>query len=157
MLGFDGDADFGLYQIYAEHPVYGADALVYIGKARDETFARRLRQPEYKWMNDDYAPWEDNASRIRFRTGRVHVTRRDSAPGPAKWNAWIDRAERLLIYAHSPARNCDFVRTPPSEPPFHDLHVLNWGQYGSLLPEVSGARFLADPVWNKLNDDPVGT
>lgn len=34
------DIDFGIYQIYGSHPIYGADVLLYIGKADRQTFSK---------------------------------------------------------------------------------------------------------------------
>lgn len=39
---FDSSKDYGLYQIYGNHPCYGEDALLYIGQANDQTSAKRL-------------------------------------------------------------------------------------------------------------------
>jgi len=157
VLEMGGDTDYGLYQIYNVHPVYG-DTLVYIGKAGDQTFATRFRQSEYRWMGDDHdALWEDNGRRIRIHTGRIHVQQNEDPPGNATWNSWIVRAEHLLIYSHLPAWNASNVRSPPRDSGYHDVHVLNWGQHGRLLPEVSGARFTNDAVFNRLNDVPVGS
>ena len=157
VLQLNGDTDYGLYQVYNVHPVYGADTLVYIGKADELTFAARFGQPDYRWMGDDYAPWEDNGCRIRIHTGRVYVKHNENGPRSDTWSNWIARAEHLLIYAHSPAWNANYVRTPPGHPVYHEVHVLNWGQYGRLLPEVSGARFTNDAMFSRLNDDPVGS
>src|SRR5262245_54679337 len=44
VLSRGGDDDYGLYQIYAHHLVFGAGALVYIGKAQEQTFAVRFAQ-----------------------------------------------------------------------------------------------------------------
>jgi hypothetical protein len=34
----NGKDDYGVYQIYGNHPVYGYGASLYIGKAADQTF-----------------------------------------------------------------------------------------------------------------------
>jgi len=34
--------DYGIYQIYGGHPIYGSGALLYIGKAQLQTFGIRL-------------------------------------------------------------------------------------------------------------------
>jgi hypothetical protein len=39
-----GEDDYGLYQIYAHHLVFGSGALVYIGKAQEQTFGVRIAQ-----------------------------------------------------------------------------------------------------------------
>ena len=41
----NADGDWGIYQIYGDHPVYGSDVLLYIGKAERQTFGARLAQP----------------------------------------------------------------------------------------------------------------
>lgn len=40
----DEYCDFGVYQIYGAHPIYGSDVLLYIGKADQQTFGVRLSQ-----------------------------------------------------------------------------------------------------------------
>jgi hypothetical protein len=34
--------DYGIYQIYGKHPVYGSDVLLYIGKADYQTLGKRI-------------------------------------------------------------------------------------------------------------------
>ena len=150
----DEAADYGVYQIYSAHPVYGADALVYIGKANGETFGSRFRQPDYNWSGERDG-WENNEAGIRIHTGRIHVTERERPPTNRRWETWIDQAEYLLICAHSPAWNAKYVRSLPASPRYDDVHVLNWGQYGRLLPEVSGARLTNGAVFARLKDDPL--
>lgn len=36
--------DYGVYQFYSSHAVYGKNALLYIGKASEQTFAKRIAQ-----------------------------------------------------------------------------------------------------------------
>lgn len=40
----DAQKDYGIYQVYACHPVYGSGSLVYIGMAARQTFGRRIQQ-----------------------------------------------------------------------------------------------------------------
>ena len=155
VLKLNGDSDYGLYQIYSFHPIYGADTLVYIGQANEETFAERFRQPDYGFMSDKNAAWEDNGCRIRIHTGRIHVDKQETALRSTGQKTRITRAERLLIYAHLPAWNSSGIQRPPRDSNFHDVRVLNWGQFGCLVPEVSGARFTIDAVFTRLNDEPV--
>lgn len=163
ILDMDEARDYGLYQIYNTHPVYGNYTLVYIGQAKDETFKGRFGQPDYIWMNDDYAPWENNGCRIRVHTGRIHVQNNENQPSDKMWENWIDLAEHLLIFAHLPAWNSQRVsaRARPKgrvgRINYRDVHVLNWGQYGLLMPEVSGARHTREErsVFCRLNDDPL--
>ena len=40
----DENKDYGVYQIYGRHLVYGSGVLLYIGKASDQTFGKRISQ-----------------------------------------------------------------------------------------------------------------
>jgi hypothetical protein len=92
---FTGEIDYGVYQIYGGHPLYGSNALVYIGKARDQCFGVRIPQEKY---------WQDNrdANRLNVYLGRLAGAH---TPTDDVWGRQIDLAERLLIFAHSPANN----------------------------------------------------
>ena len=46
------DHDYGVYQVYGSHPIYGSDVLLYIGKASQQTFATRLRQEPWLYNQD---------------------------------------------------------------------------------------------------------
>lgn len=155
----DEDHDFGLYQIYGIHPVYGVDTLLYIGLANGNTFGSRFRNADRVFMNDDNAPWEDNGCGIRIHTGRIHRENTVPTPTDHTWGNWITVAERLLIHAHSPTWNSSSIATPPNgnvgRIRYRDVHILNWGQFGLLLPEVSGARY-TEEFFGRLNDDPLG-
>lgn len=61
-------------------------------------------------------------------------------PTDKAWSKRIDLAEKFLIYAHSPAYNSRGLQSIPGKE-FDDVYVLNWGNFGSLLPEVSGNRY----------------
>ena len=55
--------DFGIYQVYGFHPIYGNDVLLYIGQATKQTFAKRLSQEAWEY-NTDY-------KNIKFYAGRL--------------------------------------------------------------------------------------
>lgn len=121
--------DYGIYQIYGSHPIYGHNVLLYIGKARDQTFGVRLRQ-HIKWINNQ------DSSNVRVYTGRI-------ASGDSQdehWDLKIDHAEKLLIYTHQPACNSSNINTLGEIP--EDTHVYNWVDRGMLLPEVSAYRYM---------------
>lgn len=126
-----GRAAYCLYAIYGCHPVYGSDALLYVGKAAWQTFGRRLQQ-EWWW------PFNSDGDEIKVHLGRL--TGEQPAPDDDRWAELIDMAEKLLIYAHSPAMNSSNINNIPKERLTH-VHVLNWGKHRTLLPEVSGHRW----------------
>ena len=43
----DQENSYGLYQIYGTHNISGPNTLLYIGKAADQTFSRRLIQHDW--------------------------------------------------------------------------------------------------------------
>ena len=147
-----GPSDYGIYQFYGTHPVYGADTLVYIGLANENTFGERLPSHHIASIGSE---WEDNTESIRIHTGRLHIIEDETPPNDADWGTLLAQVEYLLVYAHSPAWNAQYVRNPPKDRSYHNLHVLNWGQYGQLLPEVSGARCTNGAVFNRLMNEPL--
>ncbi|ALC92074.1 hypothetical protein AM500_21465 [Bacillus sp. FJAT-18017] len=129
------DSDYGIYQIYGNHPVYGSDVLLYIGKADYQTLGKRISQESWLYNND--------SNNIKIYVGRLAG---DTTPSDDSWSKGIDLAERLLIYAHKPAHNSKSVLTIP-DTDMQNIHILNWGHHRDLLPEVSGLRWT-----NKLGD-----
>lgn len=129
----DDRRDYGVYQVYGRHPVYGLRALLYVGKAAEQTFATRLRQERWDI-------WAASEGDVEIFVGRLSG---GATPDDATWSRQIDVVERLLVLAHTPARNAAGIaglsRERDSE--IKNIHVLNWGHYGSLLPEVSGVRW----------------
>lgn len=125
------DTDFGVYQIYGTHPAYGSDVLIYIGKADMQTFGVRLSQESWGGYNQD-------ALRVLVYVGRLSGY--EGTPTDKEWSRQIALVERFLIFAHWPAGNSSGLNVQFGKE-FHDVHILNWGQYRDLLPEVSGARY----------------
>jgi hypothetical protein len=126
----DDDKDYGLYQIYGAHQLYGNDVLLYIGKAVRQTFGVRIKQEEWEYENDPLG--------YKIYLGRF-ISCATKISGD-EWNRSIDIAEKLLIFAHKPCRNSsnlNFVK----EDDIQDIFVYNWGAYRQLLPEVSGLRW----------------
>lgn len=127
----DEFTDFGVYQIYGTHPVYGSDVLLYIGKADMQTFGVRLSQHSWNFHNQD-------ASRLAAYLGRLSGYK--ITPSDSDWSNQIDFVERLLIYSHWPAGNSSGLNAAFGKE-LYRVHILNWGRYRDLLPEVSGSRY----------------
>jgi hypothetical protein len=136
IASFNGPTDYGIYQVYGAHPVYGTDALLYIGMTEEGNFAARF-------SNHDWCHGNQDAGRLQVYIGRLFG---DATPDNATWCRCIKLAERLLIYTHMPAEN-KLKELGKLEPELWHVQVLNWRRYRSLLPEVSGAR------WSKRFDD----
>lgn len=126
MLKSSGDK--GLYQYYGDHPSYGANVLLYIGKTEEQTFGERLSQ--HDWLR----AWIPNNAEIYV--GRVCS---ETPIDNLTWKSNIDTAERILLFSHSPAMNTQNLNSTGLIG--EDVHVLNWGKRKSLLPEVSVTRW----------------
>jgi hypothetical protein len=121
--------DYGIYQVYGDHPVYGPDTLLYIGKAKDQTYSTRL--------NGHY---DFDASQVaRFSKLYLSYFCKVDDLSEANWGDAIDIVEKAFIKAHFPALNSQHVMgfleadTP-------NILIYNWGERGRLLPEVSTLR-----------------
>ena len=124
--------DFGVYQVYGFHPIYGNDVLLYIGKAAQQTFAKRLSQEAWEFNVDH--------KNITFYVGRLFS---DTQPNSEdEWDNMIDQAERMLIYAHEPARNSSNILNVTKDKAklkeFKNIRIFNYDNYRSLMPEISG-------------------
>lgn len=128
--------DYGIYQIYGVHPVYGTNILLYIGKAEEQTFGIRIRQEHW---DDKY--YTGDHKRVEIYVGRFAGS---TTPQNEKWADLINLSERLLILANSPAYNSKCIDSPSSsldDSKLQNIHILNWGAFRNILPEVSGSRW----------------
>lgn len=126
----DESKDYGIYQIYGCHPVYGSDVLLYIGKAARQTFCSRISQEGWQWNRD--------ADKLEIYAGYLAGS---VTPENEQWCKEIDLAEKLLIYSHAPAYNSQNIKAIPDNKELQDIHILNWGNHRDLMPEVSGERW----------------
>ena len=125
----DNTKDYGIYQIYGGHPIYGSMVLIYIGKADQQTFGTRIAQENW-FVNR-------NAGELKIYVGRLAG---QEQPDGDTWSTEIALAEKLLIYSHTPACNIQFINVASDEE-LEEIHVLNWGSHCSLMAEVSGQRW----------------
>ena len=86
--------DYGIYQIYGKHPIYGSGVLLYIGKADYQTIGKRISQENWYDTND--------SDSLLIYAGRLAGNK---TPNEEIWSQEIDLAEKLLIYVHKPAYN----------------------------------------------------
>ena len=155
VLQLKDKTDYGLYQMVGPN-----NTLLYIGKANAETFSERFKHSDRSVWDFEKKPFMDNTRLMRFLTGRIHAGSGWPSDDPdyVMWERAIDLAERLLIAAHGPSWNKQFASGIPEKKAedFDDCHVLNWGNYGPLLPEVSGVRH-SGAARNRIDDEPLKT
>lgn len=125
-----------LYALYGTHPVYGQNALLYIGMTERGVGIRLFEHSD--WI--EYEPEQINIrvasmGEIESWEGWEEEDRYERAK-----RADVEAAEALLIYAHQPAYN---TRNKESLEKARGVRVFNTGKYGSLLPEIS-YRYYSD-------------
>jgi len=126
--------DKGVYQIYGHHPLYGSDALLYIGKTFD-TFYNRLNNNHLDYYECSVCDTQD----IRIYIGRLVGNKPEN---DEKWQNEINIAEQLLIIAHKPATNTSGIKWWLQDVELQDYLIVNRGNYRSLMPEIYGERYV---------------
>ncbi|MBB6732695.1 hypothetical protein [Cohnella zeiphila] len=128
----DVSKDYGIYQIYGHHPIYGPNVLLYVGLASRQTFGTRIAQEG----------WEQNkdSKNVEVYVGRLCGA---STPSDDEWDRLIKLTEKLLIFSHTPAANQSNIGSIPFAA-LEELHIFNWGNHRSLSAEVSGLRWCTD-------------
>jgi hypothetical protein len=119
-----------LYQIYGAHPVYGHDALLYIGLTNQQV-GQRLKAHTW-WVNELHDPVAVRLASVgEFTTWKQwnrleHYDRADPE--------LVRKIEALLIYVHKPAHN---TQHKASVDLAKGIRIFNSGHFGKLLPELS--------------------
>lgn len=138
---YQSSNDYGIYQIYGHHPVYGNNVLLYIGKADDQTFGKRISQEENWEFNQD----SDN---VEVYIGRLF---NKTQPDDETWSKLIGIAERLLIHTHWPAGNSSHINSiTGNKELFEEIkgyNVINYDQHRSLSGVVSAKHELNEIDW----------
>ncbi|MEL7153180.1 MAG: hypothetical protein AAFN51_05180, partial [Pseudomonadota bacterium] len=99
-----------------------------------QNFSTRINQSD--WLHNP------SGRDVKVRLGRLLMRDKESF-STEKAEGLVNAAEALLIHALSPAKNSSSIRSLRwSE--YGKYHILNWGAYGDLLPEVSGRYYCAD-------------
>lgn len=126
-LQLQSDIDYGLYQYYGDHPVYGQNTLLYLGKAVDQPLGRRLSQ--HNWQLWTPSP-------VQIYVGRLCV---NDSIDVAEARKLLSLAEVILLYSHSPGFNTSNLNSIGHKG--EDVRIMNWGMRKSLFPEVSISRW----------------
>lgn len=113
VLNMRGNADYGVYQIYGYHRIFGEDSLLYIGKT-DRTFGRRFADHK-KWLQEQEGVF-------------IHVGRIVSDYDVYEREQLIKDTEELTIKRHIPPHNSNNIETYNGRL----LKVINTGKYASL-------------------------
>jgi hypothetical protein len=131
--------NFVLYKIYATHPVYGRNVLVYIGMTTRSDIAGRIKEHRH-WLENESDPVNVYFAAIgEFSTWQEAELKEEyDEKIPIEI---LSKIESLLIYSHQPVYNS---RSKISINCSQGIRIFNTGKYGSLLPEVSGRYYSSD-------------
>ena len=122
----DRNRDFGLYQIYGRHIIFGLNSLLYVGKT-NETFSQRFRSGHLAWLADEES--------VFIHVGRINKEDYDEADR----QQIINDTEALTIHWHSPPYNSSNIETYNGQV----LRVVNVSKPGSLDTEYSSSTLKA--------------
>ncbi len=121
-----------LYQIYGDHPAYGRDVLLYIGKT-ERSIKERLSEHYSRFSNqcDDVkvflASFGEFTSWAKMGNDHYNPVSKDDRV--------LSAIESLLIYAHQPAYNSKALSS--KEFGEENFRIFNTGRRKSLMPEIS--------------------
>jgi len=116
--------DRGIYAVYGPHSSFGQPTLLLIDRA-ETSFGERI--PGSRWSRGLFK------SEIQFHVGRFVCRQGEKPPN-------LELVETVLTYVHGSEHHA-----LPQGPEPYALRIFNWGNYRTLLPEVSGRRWLACP------------
>ncbi len=129
--------DYGLYQIYGTHPVFGPNSLLYIGKT--DSFTGRLNAHNLNWVKYEY---DD----VKVYLGAIGVPNCETVT----WSEY-DRiqsiAEKLLVFMCQPPYN-GYLKASFDPPKIenHSLAIYNFGKK-ALLPTELSTYYHSSKIW----------
>ncbi|WP_156884570.1 hypothetical protein [Pandoraea thiooxydans] len=121
------EVDYGLYQYYGDHPIYGQNVLLYLGSAIKQPFGKRLAQ--HNWHVWTSAPVQIYVGRLCSEEPIESTAARQQ----------LALAEAILLFSHSPGFNTSNLNSIGHKG--EDVRVMNWGKRKSLYPEASVSRW----------------
>mgnify|MGYP001260419962 CR=1 FL=1 len=136
----NSESDYGLYQIYGSHAIYGQNTLLYIGKAQEDKFCVRI-PAHSNWTDKEYGKLQYYVGRIGCSSKNKHEVQKP------KWGVLIDSAERLLIYFTAPSYNSTGLNKYGE---LKNIVVFNFGKKMLLPNEISTAYYQAE-IWDDKN------
>ena len=149
----NGDRDQGLYQLYGQNVIFGANALLYVGSTvkktlkNDRTLSTRLN--EHKAGRGGFR-WESD---VMVRLGYLVPDSCQRDDNPEEWKKLVLDAEALTIFWHTPPYNTQGKESYKGQP----LKVQNWFNRGSLLLEYGSEGWRDGDLRKPLPSDIVPT
>lgn len=115
-----------LYCIYGRHPIYGPNALLYLGQAKNGSVIARLKDH----LRGPFGYYCELSFHLGVLTCGEQVIREPQT---------ISAAGSLLIASNKPALNKEHLHVPADSA--GEIHLINRGSAGALVRECSGRYF----------------
>ena len=130
----DKSKDFGLYQIYGRHVIFGLGSLLYIGKTED-TFSKRVKGNYADWK--PRTPWYQEDREVSVRIGHLHCEGYEGFMRLQKddpdFSKLLRHVEDFQIFCHSPPYNGMGISSYNGQ----SLIIENIGERGDLCERLS--------------------
>ena len=120
-----------LYQIYGNHFLYGSQALLGLGYSNGES---SLSEKMEEFLSERSCQPDTSLNGYESFTVRV------GSP-VYKSNICLEEVLKFLIYTSKPSFNKEYCTLGGNTELLKNIHILNWGNYGILLPEITSARW----------------
>jgi hypothetical protein len=143
VLALNKPHDYGIYAIYGEHYAYGKEALLYIGMAQERKFCERMNDGDRVYYDFEESTIVPTYMRLGFickpEDGKaINIMGMEDYEN--NWKSNIAIVEKILIATHTPALNRRLSNKLADQKFNEDYLIINKGDFGSLLPEVSTIR-----------------
>jgi hypothetical protein len=97
------EIDWGIYQIYGTHPIFGDNTLLYIGMTSDLGFAQRIDVHQREWILYE-------ADDCKIYLGRFFSETEHDIISNDEWFIRICETEKLLIHFCTPPYNSQNIK-----------------------------------------------
>lgn len=128
VLTLKGNTDWGVYQVYGNHRVYGRGVLLYIGKAVEDAQKFGVRIPQH----NDWFGWK--GAELSYYVGRF------GAEAQADYQGWIDEinySEAMLIDYCQPAWNSSGLNNTKRTALYPNAIIYNHGMRRDLPEKLA--------------------
>ena len=121
-----GGEDYGLYQIYGSHILYGREkeALLYIGQTTQQTFSQRFSQHKGEWLNKE--------KNVSIYIGRLVEELYKSKTVWQLWEDLVKIAESIMIYKYAPSYNSSKIGMYPDIKHYKEVKLIHNGSRKDL-------------------------
>jgi hypothetical protein len=128
--------DYGLYQAYGTHNIFGPDTLLYIGQAKEENQTFGVRMSQHEKCDDWIGGWASQEINIYLGKFGSRLEGEELKNAMNEWNYFINISECLLIHFCQPPWNTQH-KNKISDDIGEETIIYNYGKRHKLPLEIS--------------------